>query len=1287
MNPTASSSVPAAASGLAGKLWRVLILCWIVLASAVLGLRYAGPALVSHYQDALASQLGEALGVELSVERVELGWQGWRPQLRLDEVRVSDPAGTEAFAFARIDAGLAASSWWRGELHFSHIEIVGARLNLVREQDGRIHVAGFAPAEDEADRAALDWLLSQGEVRLLDAGLIWEDRWRAAPRLQLSGLELRLAKVRERTELALQGRLPAGLGDHFELRAVLAGEPATALQSGQLPAGEFFLRLQNAVLANWEPWLALPAGLELAASAQLWAQVDEAGQLDARIELALNEAAGKPLLAPFAFELSLDPLRPAAGAQLAFAAFDLDALQGLGARLPLPEHWREALAALAPQGRIEQARLAWRASGNVDGNVDGGAPGWQLSARLREFSVGAWRQFPGVGGLSGELEGDEQQGRFQLDSHRFTLDLPQVFSAGPIVLDQLQAAGAWRARQVGWEIRLDAASLGNADLEAQATGVYRTAAVGAGEIELSAELSRASGAAVWRYLPRVAGELTQQWVREAVRSATVTAASLRLRGALDDFPYREGEGEFLVEVALEEGVLAYAAGWPQIDGIAAKLRFAGPGLQIEADKARIFGVALSKVQVDLPELDTHIADRMTITGEARGATADFLRFITASPVSASIDGMTDHMKASGNGSLKLRLEMPLLDLEHSQVTGEYRFQGNRLQVLDALPMLGNASGVVQFTERGIQIPQARAQFLGGETRLTARSGKEGSIDFELAGEAELAELEQLAAHGRQGSDSGQRLPWVDQLAGRLHWSAQLKLLGKRWQLGLESDLLGVASQLPAPLTKAVGQRWPLRLDLHGGLALDEMGRGLSGRLDGEADSGQRLGLNIVLDGGLELDARAQWSPLQALQAALALGKRAHSPALPERGLAFRLELDELDGEPWRRLLDGGAEEERGIGSSEDWLPVQGELAIVRLPGFGLDLEDVHARFSGNARSWEAELRSDRLAGTFRWIDSGSGALHARLDKLIIGEAGGDGGTAGTAGSRSASAAEDEEIEAPPRRLPALDVTAERFVLRGMELGRLQLAARNRSGLWLLDELSIANEDARLQGSGHWRTNGDPRTELDFTLSVHNIGRFSRRLGQEDVIRGGKAALSGELAWRGGPTHLHYASLGGSFSLSAEAGQFNKLEPGVGRLLGILSLQALPRRITLDFRDVFSTGFAFDGISGSMTVSKGVVHSDNFTIHGPAARINMRGWADLKAETQDLRVFVQPTLSESVALGAAATLVNPVAGVVTYLAQKVLSDPIEKLFAYEYEISGSWADPVVQRIGRAQLERP
>jgi uncharacterized protein YhdP len=156
------------------------------------------------------------------------------------------------------------------------------------------------------------------------------------------------------------------------------------------------------------------------------------------------------------------------------------------------------------------------------------------------------------------------------------------------------------------------------------------------------------------------------------------------------------------------------------------------------------------------------------------------------------------------------------------------------------------------------------------------------------------------------------------------------------------------------------------------------------------------------------------------------------------------------------------------------------------------------------------------------------------------------------------------------------------------------------------------------------------------------------------------------------------------AVEARNGQFNQLQPGVGKLLGLISLQSLPRRLTLDFRDIFSQGFAFDSIDGRMDVASGIMRTaEPLAIRGPAARIEIEGATDLQAETQDLRVVVRPELGAVAALGVA--VINPVAGAATLLASAVGQNPLNHIFSYRYHVTGTWSDPQVNRVG-ATAER-
>ena len=84
--------------------------------------------------------------------------------------------------------------------------------------------------------------------------------------------------------------------------------------------------------------------------------------------------------------------------------------------------------------------------------------------------------------------------------------------------------------------------------------------------------------------------------------------------------------------------------------------------------------------------------------------------------------------------------------------------------------------------------------------------------------------------------------------------------------------------------------------------------------------------------------------------------------------------------------------------------------------------------------------------------------------------------------------------------------------------------------------------------------------------------------------------------------------------------------------------------------------------------------------GVQASVFIEGTASIMDETQQIRVLVLPELNAGLAsLGYA--LVNPAIGLGSFLAQYVLRDPLRKVLAYEYELTGPWSDPVVKELPR------
>ena len=236
-------------------------------------------------------------------------------------------------------------------------------------------------------------------------------------------------------------------------------------------------------------------------------------------------------------------------------------------------------------------------------------------------------------------------------------------------------------------------------------------------------------------------------------------------------------------------------------------------------------------------------------------------------------------------------------------------------------------------------------------------------------------------------------------------------------------------------------------------------------------------------------------------------------------------------------------------------------------------------------------------------------------------------------------------------------------------------------------MANSNPDAELTGPGQWALIGTARgprrsrTTLDVALSIKNGGALLTRSGYPKVVRDTNGKIDGRLNWPGSPLDFAGTVLNGNLSLNLQQGQFLKAEPGLARLVGVLNLQSLPRRIKLDFRDVFSEGFTYERIRGDLQFTNGAASTQNLRIIGVQASVLLEGAADIRSETQDLRVLVLPEINAGLASLGYAALVNPAVGLGAFVAQYILRNPVRELLSYEYRVTGGWDDPKVESVKR------
>ncbi|MFP5403783.1 MAG: YhdP family protein [Gammaproteobacteria bacterium] len=1243
-------------------------LCWGAGLAAAAATFAAGAAALMYFwilpniadhRDGVAALMSRALGQQVTLEAVSGAWQQARPEFRLQGVRLHDREGRLALELPELEAAFAWRSLLFLEPRFNHIELKGLALDVRRAHDGHLYVGGIPVNPAAPDSGFVNWLLRQGRVHVGDATLTWRDEVRAAPAVVMEQVDFTLTNARRSHVMEFRAVPPADLARPLTAEARLQAQDIEDLASWR---GTVDARVAGVSFPRLATWVTLPAtvkhgwgalGLRLSLDGGQFSRMTAGLDLRA-LELRLSEglpglqftqARGRALWqretdgrqrvsfedvrvtrpgttasGPFNVGLSWGGGRR----EISARALSLDAWESLLPSLPMDEALRQRLQALQPQGRFDTLRFGWRGAEPALDN-------FSVTAHFSGLGVRTVDDQPGWHNLSGRLEGDSAAGSFALDSQQLVVSLPGVMREPDIALDRLSARGSWKKTARGHRLHIEESRFANADLEGSLQGDYERIAGTAGVADLSAQLTRADGTAVHRYFPKKVGDNTVDWVREGVRAGYSDDVKLRLKGDLSRFPFENGEGVFRIDIAAKDAVIDYVPGWPRIEDIQAHILFEGKRMEVQARQAKIFGATLAPVKAVIPDL-IHHEELLEIDGVANGPAQDFIRFANESPVGARLRGFTDGLGGTGPMRLALRMTVPLRHSHDTTLSGRLSFLGDSL-LPPALPRLDQVRGDIEFTHERLTAREITAQFLGGPLRVVADT-QPGGVRVRAQGSVTAAGLAAWLGPA-----------WNDRLAGQTAWRGQLDLESRGARIGIESNLVGLTSNLPLPLAKPAAMPLPLQVSVQ------------------PQGDGRRHAVRLgnLFGAAWQTAANGAWS-----RGEVRFGGPATLPA--EAGLRVAGRSSVLDLSGWLALLPEG---EAGKGVALTAL----DLDLDALDLMGRRFHDL--RLQGRARNGllRGQVTGRGVDGVLTYRPRGAepARVSAQFGQLVIPPRA---SASGGGGGRTLQA----------ELFPALDLSVQDFRLEDRPLGRLETVARGTPQGLVIDSLQLVHDDSVFHMSGLWRDGVPTETRAELKLNVQDAGKFLARFGYPELMARGSAEFQGNATWVGSPADFAFDTLAGQIAFKAKGGQFLKVDPGAGKLLGVLSLQSLPRRLSFDFRDIFNQGYAFDDAGATLRIARGVVYSDDFQMRGPAAKVNMSGLANLDQEAVQLRVKVIPKLSESVAV-AGALLGGPVAGVGALAAQKLLRDPIEEIISREYLISGPWQAPDVKRLPKTKAEPP
>jgi uncharacterized protein (TIGR02099 family) len=1325
------------------KIWSALtqwLLSFVLLIWLLLGLTWGAlhwwiVPRIGEFRPQLEVQASNALGIPVRVGGIYARSNGMMPSFEMSDVTLLDEQGRVALRLPRVLVALSPRSFW--QLGFEQIYIDAPKLDVRRLVDGRITVAGLEMAADTSDHsAAMDWFFSQIEFVIQNGSVRWVDEQRGAQPLELKQVHVVVRNSGRQHNLQLDAMPPKEWGSRFTLRGQFL-QPLLSRQAGvwQDWEGQLFTAFDQVNLQELHRYVDLGVDVRQGLGAlRAWVDVKRGQVTGATADVALNQVdmtlaadllplqlqlvqgrlGGRVLkggIEVFGNALSFDTNDglhwPGGNVRFAYTTgegnnlprgevqadtLDLAALSQVVERLPVPAVFRDQLLAFAPKGQAEKLALNWQ--GNLSDLRSYSAKG-----RLNQLEIAAVQQFPGVRGLSLDFELDQQAGRADIRLENGSVAAPGIFQESTIDLAKFATQARWQRKGEHIAVQLSDVNFSNADAQGKAQIRWETSdpakspnhSLLPGVIDIQASFSRVDGPRIYRYLPLTIDRHARDYVRDAITAGQASNVRFDIRGEISQLPMVDPRhGAFKISADVRNATMAYVPRslqleqelpWPVLSGLSGKLLFDQLQLQVKDARCHVAqfpAVQVMQTDVTIPDLSK---TEVKVSTAIKGPLKDALGMVRDSPIGGLVGDALAQTTASGSVDIKLDLDLPIAQLKRSRVQGSVNFSGNDLQITPNSPRMTRTRGQLGFSQVGLSLSGVQARMLGGDVLL------EGGLvlvpgSARAAGSVIRATGTATADGLRQASELGLVTRLARFVGGSTAYTASLGVRDGQLEWLVQSNLQGMASNLPAPLEKLA--ETPLALRIQSQLVKPSVVTAVS-------SSQERISLTLGSLGGAVYERELSDRKQRVVRGAIEFGSTVSQPLqLPSQGISAKVQLKKIDLDAWQEVLFSGSSDHEAMLYLPTTLTLSAQTIIfggyethqLVLNG-GREDTLLHANLDAKELNGYVEYR----LGTDGSVAANAGRLYARLARLNI--------------TPSAAPELEALLDAQPASIPALDIVVEDFEVRGKSLGKMEVQAFNRMAAgsggipeWRLNKFNFSGPEATFKSTGNWTRvmtrEGENtmaalperrRTALNFKLDVTDSGALLARLGMKDLVRQGSGKLEGQASWLGAPLKINYPSLSGAFTVNVASGQFLKADPGIAKLLGVLSLQALPRRLTLDFRDVFSEGFAFDFLRGDVQVEQGIAHTNNLQMKGVNAAVLLEGHADIAQETQDLKVVVVPEINTGTA-SLIATVINPAVGLGSFLAQMFLQRPLVESNTKEFHVTGTWSDPQVTQVAKS-----
>ena len=748
------------------------------------------------------------------------------------------------------------------------------------------------------------------------------------------------------------------------------------------------------------------------------------------------------------------------------------------------------------------------------------------------------------------------------------------------------------------------------------------------------------------YLPySIMSKDLQSWLKQGLVAGEDIRASTRIKGKLVDFPFSDGSGVFEIDAKVHKASLNFNPEWPLLTDFDARLDFKPFELQINVDSLNLGeGNKAQNVKVTIPDLDKDDIG-LIVTGTVNSQLNQVVNYLTVSPIAEKV-GVKKFLESSSGYSGKTLVTIndiwvPISGHENvdPKVNGSVAFDNATLKVLDVFEF-NHVNGSMSFDEKKINAPNLTFHTLKGK----------GALHVSTNSKTKFVELDAKGlAFERQNSWFSQPVSWatrVDIPFGAVHQDGvSLKAL---------FDVGKAKSQLPYPYDSKSLANKKANIDAF------------------ISDKSIKAYLNLpdMIKTKLVWDNNQQGYDLKILQTLI--GQSAYRQLkFKNKGSYIRGHLGEVDLNRWFELADNVSFKHNAGKSSLEWQ--RSELNFKKFRYLSSEYKNTKVSWLTQANQpLKVYVKNDGLEASVRF--SSSKQIDLNVNHFVL----------DTKNEKKGEEKRKDELQSckvasDQGSMPTINFNGKNIYIDGRKINKLKFAIKDHADKLSFESIEGSFGDGAGQISGNYVYNKSAnKSALTANLTSDKVESLTEFMDIDKGFTGKFGEVKLTLNWLGGVQCFNTHIANGAINFNLREGSIEDVEPGIARLIGLLSVDSLIRRLKLDLKDVTNKGLVYDSIRGKATLSNDIVTLQKMKLKAPSADAYLNGTIDIKREAFDLHASLTPKVGSTLpTVAAIAGGVNPLTALAVYTVMKVIPGINENLITYQYSVTGKWDSPIIK----------